>query len=62
VSVVPSPQLTVTWVTVVWLVTVHEAVTLCPTRAVLGVNVGLDTVGTAPVVTVIVNGVLALPA
>jgi len=62
VSVVPSPQLTVTWVTVVWLVTVHEAVTLCPTRAVLGDNAGVETVGTAPLVTVIVNAALVLPA
>ena len=61
-SVVPSLQLTVTWVTVLLLVTVHVAVTLCPTRAGFGDNAGLETVGTGPVVTVIRNGVLALPA
>ena len=62
VSVVPSPQLTVSDVTVVLLVTVNVAVTCWPTNAVLGDRVGPVMDGTPPAVTVIVNAVLVLPA
>lgn len=59
VSVTPSPQLTVTWVTVVLLATVNVADTCCPTIAGLGDSAGVDTTGTFPLVTVIGKAVLA---